>query len=125
MNLNNSDPNTRRVFIDDFLKSKGLFVPKGQLTPRQIICRQAVGVWQTIQRTTARPLLLALKGPAQYNAAGTQQLLVDAFQLEFNKLFDKDEAITLLAIMHAEEMEKQISQQVNAGLVGDHTDKPE
>jgi hypothetical protein len=117
------NPEQRKAFVDDTLKKRGLYVETPSETHEQAICRTAVGIFNGVTSNVAQPLLAALNSPSQYDSAGTQRLLKDAFQSRFNT-FGKDELVILLSIMHAEELEKQCRQMADAGLVGKDKDKP-
>ena len=123
MNFNSHDPSARRLFIDDFLKQKGLFVSPKKLSEEQLIMKNALSEWDSIWKGTILPLLKALKSPADYNAAGTQHLLLDAFKSRFSK-WDKESLLFLLSVMHTEEMEKQARQLAEQGIIGESMNKP-
>lgn len=123
--LNNiQDPVKRRLAIQDYLESRNLthIPPSNIITPEQILARTAMGIWDSIVRNVARPMLKAMKQPSDYNPAGTQRLLMDSFKHKFSNL-SKDELVMLVSIMHTEELEKQCAQTANAGLVGEYSDK--
>lgn len=122
-NPNKMSPENRHLFIDDFLKQKGLHRDPKKLTEFQLIARQAIGEFDSIWKGTILPLLKALKSPSDYKSDGTQKLLVDAFKARFNK-WDKDSLVYLISVMHAEEMEKQASQLAEQGILGEYMDKP-
>ena len=122
--LNNLPPDARRRAIQAYLKGRGLTAsPASVLTPEAILARHAMGFWDQVIRNVAKPLLKAISTPSAYNPAGTQRLLVDTFTSKFSTM-SKDELVMLVSIMHAEEMEKQINQMVEAGLVGPDMEKP-
>ena len=118
-----TNPEHRKAFIDDQLKRRGKFVPVKDPTPEQRICTDAMRIFNQVTTNTLRPLLRALTTPSQYNSVGTLVILKDAFQSRFNT-FSKDELVTLLSIMHAEELEKQAKQMAAAGNIGEFLDKP-
>lgn len=123
--LNHLPPHERRRALQDYLKQRGLTSapPAHVLTPEQILARAAMGIWDSVLRNVARPLLKSLPNKESYIPAGTQRLLMDSFMHKFNSL-SKDELVMLVSIMHAEELEKQINDMVSAGMVGPDMDKP-
>jgi hypothetical protein len=121
--LNLRSPEQRKRAIAHYLGGRGYSAPPPTiLTPEAILARVAMGMWDSVLRNVAKPLLRAIPSPAQYQPDGTQRLLKDAFTAKFNTL-SKDELVMLVSIMHAEEMEKQIVQMVEAGLCGADMDK--
>lgn len=121
--LNSLPPHERKRAINDYLKLTGKTTPLTTLTPEQSITRQAMGIWDQVLRNVAKPLLKGMKKPSDYIPAGTQHILVDAFKSRFNHM-SKDELVSLVSIMHGEELEKQCAQCANAGMIGEHMDNP-
>ena len=123
--LHRLNPDARKQAIQDYLKDKGLTTPQAKLlTPEAILSRTAMGIWDSVLRNVARPLLKSIPTPDKYNPEGTQRILLDAFKGRFNSM-SKEELVMLVSIMHMEEMEKQMDQMVRAGLVGPDMDKPD
>jgi hypothetical protein len=122
--LNSLPPEQRKRAIAHYLGGRGYSAPPPTiLTPEANLARAAMGMWDSVLRNVAKPLLRAIPSPSQYQPAGTQRLLKDAFTSKFSTL-SKDELVMLVSIMHAEEMEKQIVQMVEAGLCGEHMSQP-
>ena len=119
------DEKQRKQFIDDQLRARGKFIapPNHILTPEQILAREAMSIWEQVKRNIAMPLLKAIPTPSQYQPAGTQRLLKDAFVHRFNGM-SKDELVMLVSIMHAEELEKWVDACVKGGLCGPDMEKP-
>ena len=120
---NIKDPTKRRLALHDYLVKRGLASPSSVqlITPEVTASRVAMGFWEHIVKTVARPMLKALKQPNDYSPAGTQQLLYSSFRDKFNTM-TKDELVILVSVMHAEELEKQCQSAAHAALIGDHTD---
>jgi hypothetical protein len=116
------NPEQRKLFVDDQLKKRGKFVELPTPTAEQRICTDALKIFNNVTESTLKPLLKALKTPSQYDSKGTQFLLRQAFEKEF-RTFSKDELCVLLALMHAEELEKQAYSMAQAGLIGNFVDK--
>lgn len=124
MNLfNESDPSSRELFINDFLKQKGIYQSPKPLREEEVIMKNALVEWNSIWKGSILPLLKALKSPSDYNSAGTQRLLLDAFKSKFNK-WDKESMTFLISVMHTEEMEKQARQLAEQGIIGENMNKP-
>ena len=117
------DPQKRAIFINDFLKAKGMYNQPKKLTEHELIMKQAMDIWNLVKKRNALPLLKALQDSNYYSPKGTQQLLLSAFQKEFNT-WDKDSLVFLISVMHTEELEKQCQELVNQGLHGSDMDKP-
>lgn len=112
-----------KKLAEDVLKAKGLWVDPVKPTQEQLILQSARKVWEQVKRNLAVPLLSGIQSSAQYSTTGTQQLLLKDFERKFSN-WSKDELVFLCAVMHTEELEKQIKQEVDAGLIGEHRDKP-
>lgn len=117
-----NSPEERKRFAEDELRKRGKFVDAPIDTPKQKLCRQASEWWEEVTQGTLKPLLQSLSTPSQYDRKGTQHLLESAFESRFNK-YSKDECVTLLSIMHAEELEKQAYAMAEAGHIGSFVGK--
>lgn len=121
-----TNPGLRRDLIDSILKSKGKYVAPGKpidLPPEVKLMIDAKVIFDHITNTVAVPMLRVLPDVASYQPAATQILLKDQFLFHFNK-WSKDELVQLLAMMHAEELEKVVKGEVQGGNLGMNFGKP-
>lgn len=114
-------PDQQRA-LDDALKRRNLF-HNTNLTPDQQIMAGMLQSWEKVTNQVVRPLLKALPTPSAYSSEGTFQLLKQSF-LEEVSSYSKEQLQHLVAIMHAEELEKQAHAMADAGLCGPDMDKP-
>lgn len=112
-----NDINSRKLWIDDFLKKKGIYKSIANLTPEQKITLAAIQVWEEVRRQDMVPLLSSLQKPSDYIPNATQRLFCSDFQRKFSQ-WGKDELVFLISAMHAEELEKQCNQIVSQGMIG-------